>query len=645
MHVSSSNNKRTLSQMSSMNNNNNNLLFSSSAQLNHAIIINPTCALHPPVRSKNNNNHKRARNHQNPPRMQISSGASFVTKPASPPTTSLSSSIPSTDDDEDPDDDDDATTGGCSWTDAEDVRLRDGVLKYGDDQWSTVCAFMYELPTASSVSASSSAGKTGSSSSSSSRNTTMTPHNAHQSNNNNNAPQSSSSSRLRRHKTEHECARRWTDVVSLKQKKGPWTEDEDRLVCQLVQINGPKKWSTLAAYVPGRTGKQCRERWVNHLSPDVNKGEWTEAEELRLIEEHERLGNQWCKIAQTLPGRSENAVKNRWNSFANRHSNLQKHAAAAAAAGRGSSSSGQPQRRLSSGSSSTSSLAGTRVLMTTKTKTDFKIPKRRGPRKSTTLLLSSYNTKRQLNHNNNNKSHVVASTPRMSSLADSFSNSNLITRGPLVGCMMSPKLRKMMFPQSPTTKKYGPQDQQDQQQPPHFHFTTDGSGDGHSPFSSSCIEDSTLEDSCDYTSMEDSNSSSDSNSSNSLMMRRRLTKPLFINPRLNFLSEDSGEITDFDSLLLSPELSPMAMSFSPTMLSPVSPADGSLRTFHFSPLASMWPKSPLLLAPTSSGRSSSAFKKKKKTKSCFFQEDKELGSSLSIAGSPSIHPVSSNIKE
>ena len=116
----------------------------------------------------------------------------------------------------------------------------------------------------------------------------------------------------------HEFENRWNDVVCRKHKKGPWTEDEDKLVCKLVEMSGPKKWSTLAAYVPGRTGKQCRERWVNHLSPDVNKGEWSEMEESILLEEHERLGNQWCKIAQALPGRSENAVKNRWNSFANR---------------------------------------------------------------------------------------------------------------------------------------------------------------------------------------------------------------------------------------------------------------------------------------------------------------------------------------
>jgi hypothetical protein len=103
-------------------------------------------------------------------------------------------------------------------------------------------------------------------------------------------------------------------------KKGPWTEMEDQVVRKGVQDADVQtvrqiKWSDLAMRVPGRTGKQVRERWYNHLDPSVNKGPWTAAEMLTLHEVHSRLGNQWSKIADCLPGRTQNHIKNRWNSI------------------------------------------------------------------------------------------------------------------------------------------------------------------------------------------------------------------------------------------------------------------------------------------------------------------------------------------
>ena len=103
-------------------------------------------------------------------------------------------------------------------------------------------------------------------------------------------------------------------------KKGPWTEDEDEVVrngVNVAEVNSIRqiKWSDLAMQVPGRTGKQVRERWYNHLDSSVNKGPWTAAEMLTLHEVHSRLGNQWSKIAEHLPGRTQNHIKNRWNSI------------------------------------------------------------------------------------------------------------------------------------------------------------------------------------------------------------------------------------------------------------------------------------------------------------------------------------------
>lgn len=112
------------------------------------------------------------------------------------------------------------------------------------------------------------------------------------------------------HKKDHE-------KTKLLKKK--FTKEEDEKLKELVNKMGAKRWNSIAKHIPGRNGRQCRDRYQNYLIPGFFNGHWSLEEDELLLQKYKEFGSQWSKMTKFFRNRNANSLKNRWNYFVSKH--------------------------------------------------------------------------------------------------------------------------------------------------------------------------------------------------------------------------------------------------------------------------------------------------------------------------------------
>lgn len=105
------------------------------------------------------------------------------------------------------------------------------------------------------------------------------------------------------------------DCPESSSQRRKFTPEEDEKLKRIIAIRGTKKWDDIALLMPGRTGRQCRDRFRNYLDPNLTNGPWTDEEDKILIQKVNEYGQHWNKISVFFKGRSNNNIKNRFNTY------------------------------------------------------------------------------------------------------------------------------------------------------------------------------------------------------------------------------------------------------------------------------------------------------------------------------------------
>ncbi|CAN6272225.1 unnamed protein product [Urochloa humidicola] len=108
------------------------------------------------------------------------------------------------------------------------------------------------------------------------------------------------------------CFKEGTSIKNSERTKGRWLPEENEILAKMVTKHGLKNWQTIASAIPSRNAQQCRIRWTRSLDPSINKEDWSEQEELKLIRAHQIYGSQWLKMVKHFPGRTNHALKEHW---------------------------------------------------------------------------------------------------------------------------------------------------------------------------------------------------------------------------------------------------------------------------------------------------------------------------------------------